>query len=193
MLRNVKTALLLTNIDSFASNIRSIAEECDVALTVEEDWSEKYRVLEEVILCGSKYLDKINVQFYPVVTLILKESESPVDFIKKGITRFIFNHTDEREIIMSFMKESSYEGDTLKDATCTVYCRGEYNFDFEKKIFFWKDKQIYLSDLNQKYLANWLLKGNKENSKRNSLFNIRKRLGKDFLKDVDRFGDLKGE
>ena len=61
MLSNVKTALLLTNIDSFASNIRSIAEECDVALTVEEDWSEKYRVSEEVILCGSKYLDKINV------------------------------------------------------------------------------------------------------------------------------------
>ena len=51
---------------------------------------------------------------------------------------------------------------------------------------------IYLTDSSKKYLAQWLLNGLKDNSKRMILCNLRKKFGKDFLSDIDRFGQLKG-
>lgn len=58
-------------------------------------------------------------------------------------------------------------------------------------IFFYKGKPIYLTSAHKKYLAEWLLTGNKDNSRRMILCNLRKKFGVDFLADIDRFGQPK--
>ena len=52
---------------------------------------------------------------------------------------------------------------------------------------------IYLTNTIKKYLAQWLLNGKKDNSKRMILHNLRKKFGNDFLSDVDRFGRWNNE
>lgn len=201
MLRICSDVLLLTDVENFASMYKQLAEECEVRMLVEEKWNSRYRVRQENIICGSKYLEDINVAYYPNIILILKSSENPNDFRKKGITRFIFNHKDTRELVYAFMKiektiVKSADNDfksILKESTSIVYFQGDYEFHFDTNKFFWKGEQIYLSEANKKYLADWLLNGNKDNKKRMSLYLMRERLGKDFLRDVNRFGEIRKE
>lgn len=199
MLKICSKALLLTDVENFAEMYRDIAEENEVSLRVEESWKSNYRITEEVVICGSKYLESINASYYANIVLLLKDGEKPYAYIKKGIERFIFNCTNRKELSFAFLtKEKELSKDSTKDLKLIVknavtlkFVTGDYNFDFGKGIFKWRGKGIYLTNQTINYLAEWLLNGNKDNSRRLLLFNARKRLGKDFLKDVDRFGQLK--
>ena len=88
MLIKCKSALLLSDVESFSKIYEMVAEEVGVELKVESDWSERYRLTEEIVILGSKYLDKLNSMYYPNAVLILKSDENPYTFMQKGITRF---------------------------------------------------------------------------------------------------------
>lgn len=199
MLEKITKALLLSDVPSFSENYKALAEEINVSLSVESEWNLRYRVSAEVVVLGSKYLDKLNRSYYPIAVLILKEGESPAPYIKKGITRFIFNYKNVYELLCAFYKPektvihaSSKDLEIIiKDCTSTVYCFGDYDFDFAKNKFKYKGKLIYLPDSVKRYLAEWLLNGHKDNRKRMVLCNLRKKFGAEFLKDVDRFGQIK--
>lgn len=201
MLRTCSSVLLLTSVDSFAEEIGQLAEECDIKLIVEKEWNINYRLTEDVILCGSKYLEDINRAYYPNVVLILKDNENPVSFIRDGITRFIFNHKDQREFVYAFCKMDKVfvknvtptVRAVLQEASAVRYCFGEYDFHFGNNRFTYKGKGIYLTDGEKAYLAEWLLNGHKDNSQRMHLCLMRKKFGDDFLKDVNRFGQIKEE
>ena len=192
-------ALLLTDVESFGQAYKEIAESCEVDLRIESTWKPNYRVSEDVIICGSKYLELINASYYSNIVLILRAEEKPFEFVNKGVTRFIFNHNDTRELAFALVKRDKiYIKETTKDikeitkdSTSLKYCLGDYEFHFDTNIFKWRGNGIYLTKQTVNYLADWLLNGHKDNAKRIILFNVRKRLGADFLKDVDRHGNLK--
>lgn len=201
MLRKVEKALLISDVASFSDNFSVLAEDIGVTLSVEDRWNVRYRVNAEVIIFGSKYIGCVNEMYYPISVLILKSGESPAPYIKMGITRFIFDYKNNYELICALHKvqaevvyvhETDYE-DIISDSNIQNYCFGDYDFKFGKNQFKYKGKPIYLSHSSKKYLAEWLLNGNKDNKKRMILCNLRKRLGESFLRDVDRLGEYKGE
>lgn len=200
MLVKCKSALLLSDVPSFAEMFKMIADEVEVKLTVEAQWNTKYRVTDEVVILGSKFLDSLNEAYYPNVVLILKSDESPYKFIQKGITRFIFDYHNKYELFTSLFRLEAVTVHTsnlslqelLKDCSVWNFQFGDYSFQFDKNKFTYKGKPIYLVDSQKRYLAEWLLNGHKDNSKRMVLCTMRKKFGKDFLADINRFGQLKG-
>lgn len=199
MLLKCSSALLLTDVKNFALLYSELAEEFGVSLKVESDWNKRYRITEEVVICGSKFLDRVNEQFYPGTTVILKSGESPLPYVKKGIESFIYDYENQYELAMAFYKKSKVnikqdteDMRTILDSSMTVsFNEKEYSFDFSRDEFLYSGKRIYLTSSEKLYLAEWLLLHKKDNSKRMRLFNMRKKFGNAFLKDIDRFGNVK--
>ena len=201
MLIKCKSALLLSDVESFSKTYETIAEEVGVELKVESEWSERYRLTEEIVILGSKYLDKLNSMYYPNAVLILKSGENPYTFMQKGITRFIFDYQNRYELFTALFKAEpvtihsahlSLE-EIIKDSSVWNFTYGDYDFKFDKDKYFYKGKQLYLANAQKRYLAEWLLNGHKDNSKRMILCIMRKKFGQDFLADIDRFGRIKEE
>lgn len=201
MLVKCESVLLLSDVASFSNMYRQLADEVNVNIVVESEWSERYRVKQDLVILGSKYLDKLNSMYYPNAVLILKSDELPYPFIQKGITRFIFDYQNVRELFTALFKPETVMVNTgslplediLKDSAVYNFSYGNYDFKFDKDKFFYKGKPIYLARAQKRYLAEWLLNGHKDNSKRMLLCNLRKKFGADFLKDIDRFGNIKEE
>lgn len=199
MLEKVKSALLISNVPDFCNSYKALAEDIGVELKTEEEWNARYRVNSDVVILGSKNIENLNKDYYMKAVIILKEGENPFPLIKLGINRFIFNYRNNYELQTAFFREehvvvrfsdSTYE-QILKHSSILNFCEGDYDFKFDKGLFKYKGKEIYLTKASRRYLAEWLLNGNKDNSKRMILCNLRKLLGESFLSDVDRYGNLK--
>jgi len=65
----------------------------------------------------------------------------------------------------------------------------KYEFDFAEKIYFWKNKDIYLTTNEQLFLYRWLVLNDKAPIQYFYLRNMRKRLGKEFLADIAEGGN----
>ena len=201
MLIKCKSALLLSDVESFSKTYRIIAEEADVELKTESEWSERYRLAQEVVILGSKYLDKLNSMYYPNAVLILKSGENPYPFMKKGITRFIFDYQNKYELFTALFRAEPvmvHSGhlpleEIIKGSSVRNFTYGDYDFKFDKDRYFYKGKQLYLANAQKRYLAEWLLNGHKDNSQRMILCIMRKKFGQNFLTDIDRFGRIKEE
>ena len=172
MLVKCKSALLLSDVQSFALTFKAIADEAEVKLSIESSWNTRYRVSEDVVILGSKYLEFLNEAYYANAVLILKADESPYPYMQKGITRFIFDYHNKYGV--------------------WNFQFGDYDFQFDKNRFIYRGKPLYFADSQKRYLAEWLLCGHKDNSKRMILCTMRKKFGKDFLADIDRYGQLIG-
>ena len=201
MLIKCKSALLLSDVESFSKTYEMIAEEVGVELKIESDWSERYRLTQDIVILGSKYLDKLNSMYYPNAVLILKSGENPYTFMQKGITRFIFDYQNRYELFTALFKTEPvtvHAGhlpleEIIKDSSVWNFTYGDYDFKFDKDKYFYKGKQLYLANAQKRYLAEWLLNGHKDNSKRMILCIMRKKFGQNFLADIDRYGQIKEE
>lgn len=189
MLMKCKSALLLSSVESFSRMYTKLANGIGVRLVTESEWNRLYRVNQDVIILGSKYLDKVNESYYANAVLMLKSSERPEDFIEKGIKRFIFDYQNANELRLALYKDIT----VAKSYTISRYTFGRYDFDFGEDSFKYEGRNIYLTPTEKAYIASWLLGGHKDNAKRGILCYARKRLGSDFLKDIDRFGRIKEE
>lgn len=200
MLEKCKTALLISDKPSFREAYLTLCESLGISMKTESEWNSKYKVTEDVIIAGSAHLDHINPYYYLKTVIILKEGESPAPYIKKGIGRFIFNYKNSYELIVALFRlepvlvsSASREiKDILKDFP-PVYKVGDYDFRFDSNVYLYRGRPLYFCASQRKYLAEWLLSGHKDNSRRMILCNLRKKFGKDFLSDIDRFGKLKEE
>lgn len=201
MLVKCKNALLLSDVASFSNMYRQLADEADVNLIVESEWNKRYRVNQEVVILGSKYLDNLNEAYYANAVIILKPGENPIPFVKMGVMRFIFDYHNQYELLTAFFRTEAITlhasnlklQELLKECPILNFQEGEYDFKFDVDKFFYKGKPVYLADSQKRYLAEWLLNGHKDNSKRMILCNLRKKFGADFLKDVNRYGEIKEE
>ena len=200
MLEKCKTALLISDKASFADTYINLSNRIDVLMRAESKWNNRYKVTEDVVILGSSHLGELNTAYYSRAVVILKEDESPAPYIKEGINRFIFNYKNNYELITALFRMETVMlhavsrdiQEILKDFP-PVFKVGDYDFRFDSNVYFYKGKAIYLCMSQKKFLAQWLLGGHKDNSKRMILCNLRKKFGKDFLIDIDRFGQLKEE
>lgn len=201
MLQKVQNALLLTTAEKFSNTVQSITDRLGIDLQVEKAWGEKYKISQEVILCSAKYLKDINKEYYKRIIVVLKHTDSLEELIEMGIERFVFNFENLQEIACAFFFPQNkvlytHSKDLLEivqNSYITSFCKGDYNFDFLRDVYFYKGKEIYLKKYQKLYLADWLLKHNKDNNRRNTLTVLRKTFGNVFLRDVDRMGKFKEE
>ena len=201
MLEKCKTVLLLSDVENFASMFRQLARAENVSLYTEAEWNVKYRVTAEKVICGSKYLPYLQKAYYGITVVILKAGEDPEQYMREGITQFIFDHTNQYELKTALFKQSKIivHGASLdlkhiiEDSATEAFRCGDYDFNFARNNFLYKGRAIYLQEAQKRYLAEWLLHGYKDNKKRMIVCNLRKKFGADFLKDIDRFGRLKEE
>ena len=200
MLRVCSNVLLLSGVASFVSHVTEIANDIETEIDVADTWNVNYRVNAEVIICGSKYIDSIGKEDYDKVRLVLKKDETVMNFIRKGITHFIFDYTDKREVAFSMFVDKEKQvkegqaslSDIMLEAHSSLFHNDRYFFNFASDTFRFKGTGIYLRKSEKEYLARWVLMGNKDNSKRILLCKMRKRFGKDFMQDVDRKGNYTG-
>lgn len=198
MLERVKTALLISDKPSFSESYKNLAGNADVTMSVAQTWCSRYRITEDVIITGSSHIEEVNEAYYSRTVVILKEGESPSALIKRGISRFIFNHLNTSELMLALYREepvvvltaSRDIQDIVRDYS-PIFRLGDYDFRFDTNVFKYKGVPLYLCSSQKRYLAEWLLTGHKDNKKRMILCNLRKKFGEDFLKDIDRFGQPK--
>ena len=126
----------------------------------------------EVILCDGKNLSKISHNNYDKVVLILN-NESPVTYIKEGITRFIFDFDNMYELCVAMYIDRPSE---------TIYDLNDCYFDFSKNDFLYKGEKIFISKSQRKVLKSVLINGEKKSSSyRTIVYRLRKKFGKEFL------------
>lgn len=201
MLKVCSNVLLLSGVASFISHVTEIANDIETVIDVADTWNVNYRVNAEVIICGSKYIDCIGKEDYDKIRLVLKTDETVIPFIRKGITHFIFDHTNKREVAFSMFVDKEEQinerpaslSDIMSEAHISLFHNDRYFFNFASDTFRFKGAGIYLRKSEKEYLARWVLMGNKDNSKRILLCKMRKRFGKDFMQDVDRKGNYQGD
>lgn len=193
MYAKVKNALLICNDTKLCNLYHSVAMEAGVNLRIEDYWDSFYRVNEDVIICTSQFLDSINKAFYPKVVVLLGSKEKPFTFMKRDVTRFIFNAENRNELYFAFFtfnKELIEEIDFVNSCS-EVFEKGNYRFLFGLHKYYYKGKLIYLCKHQQRYIYRWLMKGEKDVSKRAVLCAMRKKYGKDFLSEFGRHGEWK--
>lgn len=144
---------------------------------------EEYEVGHEVVIVDSKLLKKVSVDEDAIVIL----RDGKVGKLIETYCRFIFNVADKREISCAFyVKESSEELEGVAqekiDAEVTF---GAVKIHFEKDYFEFKGKEVYITKREKEFLFDRLVLNVVDKNKRHLLFNIRKRLGKDFLEGLD--------
>lgn len=200
MLRVCSSVLILTNVASFINYISGIANDLNVEVETADTWNVNYRLTSEIIICGSKYLPYINVVDYDKVRLVLRTDETVARFIDMGITHFIFDYNNIKEVYFSFYTEETEKqnsemtvSDIIAKTRISHFVKGKYDFNFGTNSFKYAGVGIYLRESEKIYLAKWLLLNRKENDKRILLFKMRKKFGKDFMSDVDLLGEVKEE
>ena len=126
----------------------------------------------EVILCDGKNLSKISHNNYDKVVLILN-NESPVTYIKEGITRFIFDFDNIYELCVAMYTDRPSE---------TIYDSNNCYFDFNRNNFLYKGEKIFISKSQRKVLKSVLINGEKKSSSYRAIVcRLRKKFGKEFL------------
>lgn len=187
MQRKCSSIILLTENHDYASFVENVAKGNDIDFTSDTVWRVSRKLTQDLILCSSKWLGKISILIYDRVVVILKSNESPLPYIRMGIQNFIFGYKDVFQFEYIFNKKLELP---VKAEEKGLYCEGDYRFDFSREEFFYKGRSIYVSRAEKEYLSLWLLSGIKDNTKRYHLWNMRKRFGKEFLKEVSRTGEL---
>lgn len=201
MLKKSKSALLISANDDFSSRYEALAKSVGVVLYIETEWNTRYRVKDDVVILGGKHLDNLNEAYYDKAVVILNEGESTAPYIQKGIQHFIFNYQNKFELITALFyqepvvvrAQNMKVEEIIKEKGVNRFVQKDYDFRFDKDVFMYKGRQIYIRRGEQKFLADWLLMGHKDNKRRTLLYNLRDRFGKDFLADIDRFGRIKEE
>lgn len=195
MLKVCSSALLLSSVPHFIDYIKLIAEDNGVTLTVADNWNVGYRLNEDIIICGSHFLESINREDYDRVRLLLKTDEAVCNFTRKGITHFIFDYQNQKEMSFAFYTEDIVREESLSTILTSINNKrvvtDRYDFDFENGVFKYLGVKVYFSPSERMYLAKWLLLHRKDNTKRVILCRLRKKFGKNFLSDVDNEGYIK--
>lgn len=199
MLQKCKVALLISEVESFRDSYKKLASDVNIKLNVSSQWDEHYRVSEDVVILGGKYLGFLNPSYYSKAVVILKPAESPAPYIQQGVSRFIFDYQNQYELITALFYEkpvvvhadSKEVKEIVEEYRFPCFKNGDYDFRFDKDVYLYKGKPIYLCASQKRFLAQWLIGGHKENKRRMTLCNLRKKFGEDFLKDIDRFGNYK--
>lgn len=198
MLKRCCSVLLLTSNVPLIERYEALGADLSIRVRAEKIWHESLRVNEGAIICEPEYVDQINKEYIDKVVVILNDT-TPALYLKKGVEHFLFDTENDFEIICSMftakelVTKEEKPAQILENCNSKVFEASRYKFNFQYKRFYLDGRPIYIKEYEQKYLIEWLLMGHKNNDKRMMLCNMRKRFGKDFLREINRFGKLKEE
>ena len=122
MLRKCSSVSILVSDENQKAKCKTVAEQIKVDVNK----------TGEVILCDGKNLSKISHNNYDKVVLILN-NESPVTYIKEGITRFIFDFDNIYELCVAMYTDRPSE---------TIYDSNDCYFDFNRNNFLYKGEKL---------------------------------------------------
>lgn len=74
----------------------------------------------------------------------------------------------------------------LEGLPCCKVVVGDYDFDFARGEYFYKGEGIYIPMMFQKFLAMWLLRGQRDATRRAVVYKLQQKFGKDFLREFDK-------
>ena len=162
MLRKCSSISILVSDENQKAKCKTVASQIKVDVNK----------IGEVILCDGKNLSKINHSNYDKVVLILN-NESPVTYIKEGITRFIFDFDNIYELCVAMYTDRPSE---------TIYDSNDCYFDFNRNNFLYKGEKIFISKSQSEVLKSVLINGEKKSSSYRAIVcRLRKKFGKEFL------------
>lgn len=162
MLRKCSSVSILVSDENQKAKCKTIAEQIKVEVNN----------TGEVILCDGKNLSKISHTSYDKVVLILN-NESPVTYIKEGITRFIFDFDNIYELCVAMYTDRT---------SSTIYDNKDCYFDFTSNNFLYKGEKLFISKSQREVLKSVLINGEKKSSSyRTIVCRLRKKFGKEFL------------
>lgn len=193
MLTTGKEVLLLTKDEKLIERYSEIAGVCGFRLEVQREWSSAYRISHDVIVADVDFIQCVSELYRDRVVALF--SGAPGDMFRLA-DRFIFNRESVAELMYSVMrittdlKVRSGRSVIMQRAGSSEFKHGDYDFDFASNRFSYRGEPIHLSEGQATALANWLLLGMRDNNCSVQLYNLRKTLGKQFLKDVNRYGEV---
>lgn len=162
MLRKCYSVSILVSDENQRAKCKKVAEQIKVEVSKDG----------EVVICDGKSLNKINNNNYGKVVLILN-GESPVAYIKEGITRFIFDFDNIYELCVAMYTDRPSE---------TIYDLNDCYFDFNRNNFLYKGEKIFISKAQREMLKSVLVDGRKKGSSyRAMICRLRKKFGREFL------------
>lgn len=200
MLKTCSKFTLITE-DKWIQNAYDvISRNCDLRMKVCEKWDIKNRCDDDLIVCDSFFADTISDDYTHKTVIILKEGESFVPY-RKRFDRFVFNRENKNELTYALLRikldfkqeiaELTTIGSIIKEAGESVYSSGDYFFDFGNGVYKYKGKGIFLTEGNKIMLARWLLLHIKNGNARTQAYQLRRKFGADFLKDINIKGGIK--
>ncbi len=162
MLRKCSSISILVSDENQKAKCKTVASQIKVDVNK----------IGEVILCDGKNLSKINHSNYDKVVLILN-NESPVTYIKEGITRFIFDFDNIYELCVAMYTDRP---------SLAIYDSNDCYFDFNRNNFLYKGEKIFISKSQREVLKSVLINGEKKSSSYRAIVcRLRKKFGKEFL------------
>ena len=195
MLVSSKTALLLSKDTDFIARYETVAQMCNVELTVRSEWNERYRINQDVVIAEGELASLVASEYKNRLVLVFSGS---IAEMRAKADRFIFNKENLQELIYAFLKiDNSVKVKDTRSVTSIVISSGrsvfkeaDYDFDFANSTFRYKGKEIYVSEGQKIVLAKWLLLGERGNNCYVQIHQMRKKLGKDFLSDINKYGEV---
>lgn len=195
MLISSKTALLLSKDTDFIARYETVAQLCNVELTVRSEWNERYRINQDVVIAEGELASLVASEYKNRLVLVFSGN---IAEMRAKADRFIFNKENLQELIYAFLKiDNSVKIKDTRSVTSIVISSGrsifkeaDYDFDFANSTFRYKGKEIYVSDGQKIVLAKWLLLGERGNNCYVQIHQMRKKFGKDFLSDINKYGEL---
>jgi hypothetical protein len=195
MLVSSKTALLLSKDTDFIARYETVAQMCNVELTVRSEWNERYRINQDVAIAEGELAYLVASAYKNRLVLVFSGS---IAEMRAKADRFIFNKENLNELIYAFLKiDNSVKVKDTRSVTSIVISSGrsvfkeaDYDFDFANSTFRYKGKEIYVSSGQKIVLAKWLLLGERGNNCYVQIHQMRKNFGKDFLSDISKYGEV---
>ena len=99
-----KNALLLSKDADFISRYETVAQMCNVELTVRSEWNERYRISQEVVIAEGELASLVASEFKNRLVLVFSGS---IAEMRATADRFIFNKENLQELIYAFLKKDN--------------------------------------------------------------------------------------
>ena len=159
----------------------------EIKLETRDAWVQLSKTEADRFVCTPEMFPYVNPMLYPKTVMLVDELEDVTQFLTAGVSRFITDINNDIQFLQAMYVE--YEAKKDRKRFTVDYTEGEYEFYFTHNEFFYKGEGIYLLPSEKRYLYDWLVFKEKDNTKRIYLYNIRKRLGdKSFLKNINKYG-----
>lgn len=198
-----KNALLITNDETFEKAFLKTAETLNAEVEVKKEWKKIYATDAPIIACDTKTIETIASSYINRVVLYVKKDEKIQDFVSLGVSNFIFDIEDKRQLVLAFTKNEYRDLSTkswtqsdkllavLDYAASPVFESEHYYFDFANGNYRYNDTDIYISPTEEIIIAKWILLGIKEKDKLSNISHMRTKFGKEFLSDINDDGTVK--